>query len=75
MVLTTSTQLFRAPGFDGISALASGDINGDGLSEVVMGSLALPLLDGSAGSSAGGIAVWLEQPGGSLELWARELIQ
>ncbi len=55
--------------------MATGDINGDGWSDLVVGVASLPLPAGSAMSGAGGIAVWLGQADGSLKPWPGGLIQ
>ena len=52
-----------------------GDINGDGLSDLVIGATGLPLPGGPVLSGAGGIAVWLGQDDGSLKPWPGGLIQ
>jgi len=68
------TELFGLD-FDTYDSIASGDIDGDGIPDLAIGSIGLALVEDPSVTFVGGVAVWLGQADGSFEPWAGGLIQ
>ncbi len=61
--------------FDTYDSIASGDIDGDGILDLAIGSTGLALVDDPSVTFVGGVAVWLGQADGSFKPWPGGLIQ